>query len=77
LGKAVLVSTVGRESALAAELTYVRQTLPVGITRNLREAVVRRDVDGLKRAGAIVAGFSMAAAGFLERRARTLGRDRH
>jgi len=71
--KAALVSAVGRESALAAERSYTRQTLPAGIARGLREAVVSRDVDGLKRAGAIVAGFSMTAEGFLERRARTLG----
>jgi len=73
LGKAVMVSAVGRESALAAERSYTRQTLPAGIARGLREAVVSRDVDGLKRAGAIVGGFLMTAEGFLERRARTLG----
>lgn len=73
LAKAVLVSAVGRESALGAERSYARQTLPAGIARGLRDAIVGRDVDGLKRAGAIVAGFSMTAAGFLEGRARTPG----
>ena len=74
--KAILVSVVGRQSALKAEMSYTRQTLPAGVARGLREAIMSRDVDGLKRVGAIVAGLSMTAEGFLERRARTLVEDR-
>ena len=71
--KAAMVSAVGRVSALGPERSYARRTLPAGVARGLREAIVCRDVDGLKRAGAIIAGFSMTAAGFLEGRARTPG----
>ena len=72
LGKAVLVSAVGRDSALVEEISYATHTLPVGVARGLRSAVVDRDIDGLKRSGAIVAGFSMAVAGFVQRGAKTL-----
>ena len=76
MGKAVLVAAVGRQSALKAEMSYSRRTLAAGVARGLREAIVSRDVDGLKRAGAIVAGLSMTAVGFLEGRARTRVEDR-
>ena len=72
LGKAALVSEVGRESALVAEIDYTRRILPRGIARGLEEAITGRDADGLKRAGAISVGFSMAAAGFAERWVRTV-----
>jgi len=72
LGKAVLVSAVGRDSALVEEISYATHTLPVGVARGLRSAVVDRDIHGLKRSGAIVAGFSMAVAGFVQRGAKTL-----
>jgi glycosyltransferase involved in cell wall biosynthesis len=75
LAKAILVSTVGRESALETERSYAGQTLPAGIARGLHEAIVGRDIDGLRRAGAIVAGLSMTVAGFVEGRMRTPGRS--
>lgn len=70
LGKAALALTVGRESATGAERSYTWRVLPAGVARGLREAIVDWDVNGLKRAAAIVAGFLLTAAGFLEGRAR-------
>ena len=70
LAKASLASAVGRESALGTEQSYASQTLPLGVARGLQEAVVHRDVDGLKRAGAILAGLSLTTVGFLEGRVR-------
>ena len=71
LAKAALVSAVGRESALGAEQAYARRTLPAGVAKGVREAIVGGDVDGLRRAGAIVAGLTVTTAGFLEGRVRT------
>jgi len=66
LAKAALVSVVGRESALHAEQSYTRQILPAGVAKGLHDAAVRRDIDGIRRACAIVAGLSLTGAGFLE-----------
>jgi len=76
LAKATLASAVGPTSALGAERSYAGQTLPAGVARGVREAFVDRDVDGLRRAGAIVAGLAMTTAGFVEGRIRSAGRDR-
>jgi glucosyl-dolichyl phosphate glucuronosyltransferase len=77
LGKAVLVSAVGRDNALVEEISYASHTLPAGVARRVREAFVNRNVDGLMQSGAIVAGFSMAVAGFLERRTKVAMRFRY
>ncbi len=71
LAKATLAATVGPTSALGPERSYARQTLPAGVARGIREAIVGRDVDGLRRAGAIVAGLTMTTAGFVEGRLRS------
>jgi hypothetical protein len=73
LAKAVLATTVGRQSALEAERTYARQTLPAGVARELHAAVVSRRLDALRRAAAIVAGLAATAVGFLEGRVRHPG----
>ena len=70
LAKATLAAAVGRESALGLERSYAGRTLPAGVARGVREAIAGRDVDGLRRAGAIVAGLTMTAAGFVEGRVR-------
>ena len=74
--KAVLASVVGGGSALETERSYVRSTLTPGVVRQLRRALADGDVNGLRRAGAIVAGLSMTAEGFLEARVRMPAEDR-
>lgn len=70
MAKAHLASAVGRERALGTERSYATKTLPAGVLSGVRDAIANGDIDGLKRAGAIVAGFSMTTIGFLEGRAR-------
>jgi hypothetical protein len=71
LSKALLVSAVGRDSALGPERSFVRRTVPAGVARELRGAIVRRDPAGLQRVGAIFAGLSMTTVGFVEGRVRS------
>jgi hypothetical protein len=68
MSKAALVSAVGRASGLGPELTYAWRTIPAGVARCVRDAIEYRDVDALKRAGAIGAGFAMTSAGFVQGR---------
>jgi len=74
LAKATLASAVGATSALGPERSYTRRALPAGVAKGVRQAIVDRDVDGLRRAGAIVTGLTATAAGFVEGRIRTAGR---
>jgi Predicted glycosyltransferases len=70
LGKARLASVVGRESALKTERLYVTRTLAAGVARGLQEAILEWDINGLRRAGAIVAGLAMTTTGYVEARVR-------
>jgi glycosyltransferase involved in cell wall biosynthesis/GT2 family glycosyltransferase len=62
--KAALAQMVGTDSGLAAERSYVRRTLPLGVLRDLG-GVFKGDVAGAARAGAIVAGLAITVAGYL------------
>jgi GT2 family glycosyltransferase len=59
------------------ERTYIRNTLPHAFVSYLREAVHDRDIDQLRRAGALVGGMGMAGAGaaFAMWRNRTVRQD--
>jgi GT2 family glycosyltransferase len=73
VSKARVATSVGRSAALCAEKAYTRHVLPTGIARNIREGVAG-DLAALARAGAMVAGASLAALSFLSAksgRART------
>lgn len=63
--KAVVSWLVGRRQGLASERAYTRRVLPAGFGRAVRDAVVHRDLSGLARAGAIVAGLGFTTAGYL------------
>jgi GT2 family glycosyltransferase len=63
--KAVVARLVGAGAALSAERDYTRRVLPRGVWRGLLEASARRDLGGLMRSGAIVAGLLTTAAGYL------------
>jgi GT2 family glycosyltransferase len=65
--KAIVAGLTGTNSGLASERAYVRRTLPAGVARGLRDAL-GGDLSGLGRAGAIVAGLFLTAAGYLRGR---------
>ncbi len=70
-GKAQLSRMVGAAHSLSAEGRYTYRTLPLAVARNLGDALWRRDPAGLGRAGAIVAGLTVAAAGYASGLIRT------
>lgn len=65
LSKAQVSFLVGMGDGLSSERTYTFRALPRGVVRGLADAVVRRDLSGLLRAGAIVAGLGFTVLGFL------------
>ena len=65
LSKAAVVDSVGASSGLASERDYTLRTLPSGVARGVADAVVRGDVAGAGRAGAIVAGLGLTAGGYI------------
>jgi hypothetical protein len=64
LSKAIVARLVGTSAGLATERRYTRQVLPRGFAKAIGEGL-RGDWWGLLRAGAIVAGISVTAAGFV------------
>lgn len=62
--KAVLTGMVGKDDGLSAERSYVRQTLPRGVFRNLG-AALRGDAGGLSRAAMIFVGLTMTSVDYL------------
>jgi len=63
LSKAMVSRSVGTHDGLSTERRYVIRTLPLGVARGLFDTL-RGHGTGLSRAGAIVAGFAYAAAGY-------------
>jgi len=63
LSKALVADHVGSSDGLASERTYVARVLPRGVARGCADAA-RGDLAGLGRAGAIVAGLAIVAAGY-------------
>jgi hypothetical protein len=62
--KAVVAGVAGRRRGLESERAYTRRVLPSGVLRGIRDYVLRRDVDGLRRSAAIVAGLTATVAGY-------------
>ncbi len=62
--KALISQFVGSNDALSAERTYTMRILPLGVLRGLRDAFLRQDWAGLARAGSIIAGLLITAAGY-------------
>jgi glycosyltransferase involved in cell wall biosynthesis len=67
LSKALVTEEVGSTDALSSEWTYTLRTLPTGVARGLADGV-RGDPAGYLRAGAIVSGLLVTAAGYLRGR---------
>src|SRR5262249_43443538 len=65
ISKALVARFVGAADALASERAYTRTTLPRGVARGVADTLLHGDSKGLARAGAIIAGFVVTAAGYL------------
>lgn len=65
LGKARLVSLYNRQTGLAAERDYTLKILPGGVAQGLLTTLLRFEVNGAFRAGAIVLGFTVTTIGYL------------
>ncbi len=65
ISKAVISKWVGQKDGLSSERTHALITLPKGVINGIGDAVLRGDADGLKRAGAIVAGLMITTAGYI------------
>ncbi|MFL5663376.1 MAG: glycosyltransferase family 2 protein [Ktedonobacteraceae bacterium] len=81
LAKTAIARHVGAKDGLASERTYTFRTLPLGIARGLSSALLRHDLTGLLRAGAIVSGLAVTTAGYLvgsilSRRGRPLTQEK-
>jgi glucosyl-dolichyl phosphate glucuronosyltransferase len=63
ISKARITASVGNDG-VSAERSYATRALPLGVLRGIT-APFRGDAAGVARAGAIVAGFSVTAAGYL------------
>jgi GT2 family glycosyltransferase len=64
LSKALVTISVGGGDGLSAERHYITRTLPRGMARGIID-LLRGDPWGLCRAGAIVAGLTSTAAGYI------------
>jgi GT2 family glycosyltransferase len=62
--KSTVSSLVGSEQGMATERAYAARVLPAAVLAGLARGV-RGDLDGIRRAGAIVVGLSWFAAGFV------------
>jgi glycosyltransferase involved in cell wall biosynthesis len=67
LSKALVTEEVGFTNALSSEWIYTLKTLPTGVVRGLSDGV-HGDHTGYLRAGAIIGGFLVTAAGYLRGR---------
>ncbi|WP_327359414.1 glycosyltransferase family 2 protein [Streptomyces sp. NBC_01304] len=64
LSKALVAKSVGADKGLESERRYTTRVLPAGVARGVRDALLRRP-GGAGRAGAIVAGVTAAAGGYV------------
>jgi glycosyltransferase involved in cell wall biosynthesis len=64
LSKALIARRVGAAAGLEAERAYTLRTLPGGVVRGIADALLCRQPAGLARAGTILAGLAITAAGY-------------
>jgi GT2 family glycosyltransferase len=74
LSKASVTLYVGSKDGLASERDYTMRLLPAGIIKGLQDTILHGDISGVQRAGAILAGLLITAAGFTRGRLSLLGR---
>lgn len=65
LSKVMVASFTGSRDGLASERAYTLRALPLGVLRGLRDTLTLRDVAGIARSGAIVAGLGITIAGYV------------
>jgi len=65
LSKALVTKYVGSRDGLATERSYVMRTLPRGIVRSIRRALLHADAAAAMQAVAIVIGLVVTGAGYL------------
>lgn len=65
LSKALVTRYVGAKDSLASERAYTLKTLPNGVLRNIKNSIVRHNLIGFQRAGAIIAGLFITTIGYL------------
>ena len=65
MSKALVSRSVGAGDGLSTEWRYVPINLPLGVLRGVSDAIFRGDIPDLARAGAILVGLSITAAGYL------------
>jgi hypothetical protein len=68
--KADMASMLGTQNGLEDERRHATKTLPEGISRELRQAIVRQELGAAQRASAIGVGLCAASLGYMVRRAR-------
>jgi GT2 family glycosyltransferase len=64
LSKVMVASHTGSRDGLASERTYALRALPLGVLRGLRDTLTLRDLAGIARSGAIVAGLGITIVGY-------------
>jgi GT2 family glycosyltransferase len=67
-GKALMTSLVGSDDGLSSERRYTLRVLPAGVLRGATASLRERNLDGLSRAAAILAGLALVGAGYLRGR---------
>ncbi len=70
LSKAMVIQYVGSNDGLSSERDYTARTLPQGVIEGIKDTFSHKDINGLKRAGAIMVGLVMTAIGFVIGRVR-------
>lgn len=74
ISKAQVTANVGTNAGLAAERTYVTQTLPLGVLSGVID-LFRGQPAGLGRAGGIIVGLGTTATGYIVGRLSTVTRN--
>ena len=67
ISKAQVAESVGGSGSLSTEHAYAIRTLPLGVARGMAD-VFRGDPAGLSRAGSIIVGLGVTAAGYFRTR---------
>jgi glycosyltransferase involved in cell wall biosynthesis len=63
--KAKVARLIGSDDGLSSERNYTMQTLPLGMLYGLRDTFVQRNLHGITRSGAIVAGLVYTVSGYV------------
>ena len=65
VGKADLGARVGVQDSTHTERQYALRALPPGVARGVADTLLRGDLSGVTRSGAIVTGFTLTALGYV------------